>query len=126
MQSAPSEKPSSRSTALLPIALGFLVISRGDYRDAVLGAVNYGRDADSIASMAGALAGALNGIDAVPAEWRQGVASASRRDIEAPGRVMAAVAREVFAEDKRRRRAAEAAFEELVVEGRRAADLDTA
>jgi len=110
----------------LPIALGFLVISRGDYRNAVLGAVNYGRDADSIASMAGALAGALNGIDAVPAEWRQGVASASRRDIEAPGRVMAAVAREVFAEDKRRRRAAEAAFEELVVEGRRAADLDTA
>jgi len=110
----------------LPIALGFLVISRGDYRNAVLGAVNYGRDADSIASMAGALAGALNGIDAVPAEWRQGVASASRKDIEAPGRVMAAVAREVFAEDKRRRRAAEAAFEELVVEGRRAADLGTA
>ena len=110
----------------LPIALGFLVISRGDYRNAVLGAVNYGRDADSIASMAGALAGALNGIDVVPAEWRQGVASASRKDIEAPGRVMAAVAREVFAEDKRRRRAAEAAFEELVVEGRRAADLGTA
>lgn len=110
----------------LPIALGFLVISRGDYRNAVLGAVNYGRDADSIASMAGALAGALNGIDAVPAEWRQGVASASRKDIEAPGQVMAAVAREVFAEDKRRRMAAEAAFEVLAVEGRRAADLGTA
>ena len=31
----------------------------GDYRHAVLGSVNYGRDCDSIATMAGALAGAL-------------------------------------------------------------------
>jgi len=110
----------------LPIALGFLVISGGDYREAVLGGVNYGRDADSIASMAGALAGALNGIDAVPVEWRQGVAMASGRDIETPGRVMASVAREIFAADKRRRRAAEEAFEQLAVEGTRAADVGTA
>src|SRR5207248_341859 len=33
----------------LPVALGMLLISRGDYRHAVLGSVNYGRDCDSIA-----------------------------------------------------------------------------
>lgn len=43
----------------LPIALGMLVISGGDYSHAVLGSVNYGRDCDSIATMSGALAGAL-------------------------------------------------------------------
>ncbi len=35
-------------------------------RDAVLGGVNYGRDADSIATMAGAITGALGGAAVVP------------------------------------------------------------
>ena len=43
----------------LPIALGLLVATGGDYEETVLGGVNYGRDSDSIASMGGALAGAL-------------------------------------------------------------------
>jgi ADP-ribosylglycohydrolase len=33
----------------LPVALGMLVVSGSDFRQAVLGGVNYGRDADSIA-----------------------------------------------------------------------------
>ena len=41
----------------LPIALGLLVATGGDYEETVLGGVNYGRDSDSIASMGGALAG---------------------------------------------------------------------
>ena len=45
----------------LPIALGLLVATGGDYAETVLGGVNYGRDSDSIASMGGALAGALGG-----------------------------------------------------------------
>jgi ADP-ribosylglycohydrolase len=86
----------------LPIAIGFNLIVRGDYQGAVLGAVNYGRDADSIASMAGAIAGALGGRDAVPAEWREFVARESRIDLEAPGVAMAEVAEEIFASDDRR------------------------
>ena len=35
----------------LPIALGLLVVTGGDYRQAVLAATNYGRDSDSIATM---------------------------------------------------------------------------
>ncbi|MEU6724433.1 ADP-ribosylglycohydrolase family protein [Nonomuraea wenchangensis] len=97
----------------LPLALGMLVIAKGDYRDTVMGGVNYGRDADSIASMGGAIAGALGGLAAVPAEWVEQVGAASRTDLVAPGRAIAAVARRVRAGDRERRRAAEAAFAEL-------------
>ena len=45
----------------LPVALGHAAGRGGDYRHAVLGSVNYGRDCDSIATMSGALAGALHG-----------------------------------------------------------------
>jgi ADP-ribosylglycohydrolase len=86
----------------LPVALGLLMVARGSYRDAVLGAVNYGRDADSTATMAGAIAGALGGFAAVPAEWSTVVSSASRVDLVEPGRVLAEVAAEVFALDQAR------------------------
>jgi len=83
----------------LPVALGLLVIANGGFREAVLGAVNYGRDADSTATMAGAIAGALGGAPAVPADWATAVAVASRVDLAEPARVLAAVAAEVYAAD---------------------------
>ncbi|QGV81133.1 ADP-ribosylglycohydrolase family protein [Streptomyces ficellus] len=94
----------------LPIALGMLLVGEGDYRRTVLGAVNYGRDCDSTATMAGALAGALHGEAAVPAEWAKQVAEASRLDLHAPAVVLADVAHEVFTLDTARRRAHERAF----------------
>ncbi|MET8863033.1 ADP-ribosylglycohydrolase family protein [Nonomuraea sp. NPDC004580] len=97
----------------LPLALAFLVIAKGDYRDTVLGGVNYGRDADSIASMGGAIAGALGGLSSVPAEWVEQVGTASRTDLVAPGRAIAEVARRLHAADVARRRAHETAFAEL-------------
>ena len=97
----------------LPLALGMLVLADGDFRRAVLGGVNYGRDSDSIATMAGAIAGALHGVDAVPAEWREAVGTASRLDLAATGLTMAAVAREIHAADLRRQAAAGAAFARL-------------
>ncbi|MFH9572839.1 ADP-ribosylglycohydrolase family protein [Streptomyces sp. NPDC017454] len=92
----------------LPVALGMLLVSGGDYRHAVLGAVNYGRDCDSIATMAGALAGALG--SPVPEVWAKTVAEASRLDLWEPAATLTAVAREVFGRDRARRRAHERAF----------------
>ena len=63
------------------MALGALLVTGGDYRRAVLAAVNYGRDADSIATMVGSLCGALHGIEVVPSEWIDGVSEGSRMDI---------------------------------------------
>ncbi|MEV5751809.1 ADP-ribosylglycohydrolase family protein [Actinoallomurus sp. NPDC052308] len=109
-----ARRPSrTHSIEELPLALAFLLIAGGDYRETVLGAVNYGRDADSIASMGGAIAGALGGRAAVPADWREDVAVASRLDLEAPGLAIAAVAERVHAADVARRRAHEQAFAEL-------------
>ncbi|MEW2486744.1 ADP-ribosylglycohydrolase family protein [Streptomyces sp. NPDC048411] len=97
----------------LPIALGMLLVADGDYRHAVLGSVNYGRDCDSIATMSGALAGALHGEAAIPATWVKTVAEASRLDLHAPARTLTDVAREVFVRDTARRRAHETAFAAL-------------
>lgn len=49
-----------------------LLVGDGCYETSVLGAVNYGRDCDSIATMAGAIAGALSGVPAVPPPGRTG------------------------------------------------------
>jgi len=92
----------------LPVALGMLLVSRGDYRHAVLGAVNYGRDCDSIATMAGALAGALG--SPVPQDWSKQVAEASRLDLWEPATTLTDVTWEIFERDVQRRRAHEAAF----------------
>jgi ADP-ribosylglycohydrolase len=95
----------------LPVALGLLLVARGDYRHAVLGAVNYGRDCDSIATMAGALAGALGAP--VPEDWAKTVAEASRLDLWEPAATLTRVTREIFARDVSRRRAHEQAFASL-------------
>ncbi|MEU3936872.1 ADP-ribosylglycohydrolase family protein [Streptomyces sp. NPDC029044] len=95
----------------LPVALGMVLLARGDYRHAVLGAVNYGRDCDSIATMAGALAGALG--SPVPEDWAKTVAEASRLDLWEPATALTAVAREIFARDVARRRTHEQAFASL-------------
>ncbi|MGW5418993.1 ADP-ribosylglycohydrolase family protein [Streptomyces sp. NPDC003943] len=51
------------------LAFGAFAAARGDFRTAVLTAVNMGRDADTTAAVAGALAGALGGTAAIPEEW---------------------------------------------------------
>jgi ADP-ribosylglycohydrolase len=86
----------------LPIAIGLLVATGGDCSETVLGGVNYGRDADSIASMGGALAGALGGVDDLRSDWVDEVATASKLDLAEGGLVMAAVAAEIFVRDVER------------------------
>ncbi|MFI8833794.1 ADP-ribosylglycohydrolase family protein [Streptomyces afghaniensis] len=95
----------------LPVALGLLLVAQGNYRHAVLGAVNYGRDCDSIATMAGALAGALG--SPVPQDWAKTVAEASRLDLWEPATTLTAVTREIFTRDISRRRTHEQAFASL-------------
>jgi ADP-ribosylglycohydrolase len=109
-----ARRPSrTHSIEELPVAVGLFLLAGGDCRDTVLGGVNYGRDSDTIASLGGALAGALGGLDAVPADWVQQVAEASRTDLVTPALELADVAVEIFRKDERRRRAHAAAFRRL-------------
>lgn len=98
-----ARKPSRlRAIEEVPVALGMLVATRGSYADTVFGGVNYGRDSDSIASMGGAIAGALGGEKAVPKAWIDRVSSASRKDFRALADGLARVALEVLEKDRRR------------------------
>lgn len=109
-----ARRPSrTKSIEELPAALGFVVGHRGDYRGAVLGAVNYGRDADSIAVMAGAVCAGLGGSGVVPTEWLDEIERASRMDIRATGRLMAQSAREILRADEERARSRAAALADL-------------
>lgn len=95
----------------VPIALGLLLATGGDYTETMLGGVNYGRDADSIASMGGALAGALG--SPIPSGLLEEVGTASKLDLDEPGRTMAEVATEILARDRERFEARAKAMEEL-------------
>ncbi|HEY6482735.1 MAG TPA: ADP-ribosylglycohydrolase family protein [Steroidobacteraceae bacterium] len=47
--------------------------STNSFRDAVLRAVNFGRNSDVVAAVCGQLAGAHYGVGAIPPAWRQGL-----------------------------------------------------
>jgi ADP-ribosylglycohydrolase len=67
----------SEAAQTLAVALGMLVAAGGDLRQAIIGCVNYGRDNDSYATVAGAIVGALHGTKAIPADWRATVEAAN-------------------------------------------------
>jgi ADP-ribosylglycohydrolase len=74
-----------RSTAVDPreslaVALAILTLAKGDPVETILGCANFGRDADTIASMAGAIAGAYHGAGRLPADWKEAVQSATPVD----------------------------------------------
>jgi hypothetical protein len=92
----------------LPVALAYLVIAGGDFRAAVLGAANYGRDADSIAGMAGAISGAIAGRRALPPNLLERVVDAN----EMPFDETAAALFGLFSRLCRRERARFARWEE--------------
>lgn len=60
---------------MVPCALAVVAAARGNPRETILGAAHMGRDADTIASMAGELAGALQGADALPPDWVERITS---------------------------------------------------
>lgn len=104
----------TKSIEELPAALGFVAGHNGDLRAAVLDAVNYGRDSDSIATMAGAICGGLGGRDAVPTEWVGTITEASRLDLDGVVASMTDVVRDIAAADARRARERAAGIESLL------------
>ncbi|CAL9615552.1 ADP-ribosylglycohydrolase family protein [Streptomyces sp. enrichment culture] len=58
------------------LAFGAYAAADGDFTDSVLTAVNMGRDADTTAAVAGALAGATRGVRAIPPDWADAIGPA--------------------------------------------------
>jgi ADP-ribosylglycohydrolase len=51
------------------LAFGIIAAAKGKFEDAVLGAVNVGRDTDTIAAITGSICGASTGIHNIPEKW---------------------------------------------------------
>ena len=92
-----------------PIALAALKWSGGDFLKTLMASVFYGRDCDSIAGMACGLAGAIGGVNAIPAVLRTASNAANRRDWSASAAEFAATVGDVFARDRARFQARESA-----------------
>jgi ADP-ribosylglycohydrolase len=75
----------SRET--VPVALALVLLAKGDAEQAVIYGANFGRDADTIASMAGAVAGALRGATAFPAKWMEALGAQAGKQRELAARI---------------------------------------
>ena len=98
----------------LPLALGFALLNRGDFRRAIEDGINSGRDTDSIGVMAGAILGALHGEDVVEPADRQALDAANRLDLTAAADRFAGIAAAIMRADRARRDAAERARDSLL------------
>jgi ADP-ribosylglycohydrolase len=67
----------SEAGQTLAVALAMLTAAKGDFKQTIIGCVNYGRDNDSYATVAGAIAGALNGSEVIPKDWIETVLQAN-------------------------------------------------
>lgn len=89
----------SRET--VPAAFALATLAGGDLRRGVELAANFGRDTDTIASMTGALCGAIGGPQAVPEEWITALGPSSVADAEHLAGRLADLARAKAAERAR-------------------------
>ncbi len=59
----------SMAAEAIPQAYAIFLLTGGDFRKGMFWACNFGRDADTIAAMVGAMSGAIHGCDVIPQDW---------------------------------------------------------
>ena len=57
------------SMETIPATLSILALAQGDPERSIIWGANFGRDADTIATMVGGVVGALHGASGLPASW---------------------------------------------------------
>lgn len=70
----------SQANEIVAKGLAVFAITKGQPKDAILLAVNFGRDTDCLAAVAGGLSGAFAGGTSIPQEWIDQVNEATRQD----------------------------------------------
>ena len=53
----------------VPSALAILKLTNGDFKRGIIYSGNFGRDADTISAIVGAISGAMNGMKNIPSSW---------------------------------------------------------
>jgi len=84
----------------LPLALGFCLFNKGDFRRSIEDGINSGRDTDSIGVMAGSILGAMHGEGVIDAEDHAQINRANRLDLTASADAFAGVVSEILAADR--------------------------
>jgi ADP-ribosylglycohydrolase len=59
----------SVSPEAIPQAFALFRLTKGDFQQGMFWGCNFGRDADTIGAVIGALSGALHGVEVIPAAW---------------------------------------------------------
>jgi len=70
----------SQANEIVAKGLAIFAFTKGSPKEAILLAVNFGRDTDCLAAIAGGLSGALSGTEGLPQEWIDQVNEATRKD----------------------------------------------
>ena len=86
----------------LPQAYAIFLLTGGDFQRGMFWACNFGRDADTIAALVGAMSGAIHGRDVIPTAWAEKVRRpagvclkfAAQRDIPEVARQLVEIAYE--------------------------------
>lgn len=89
-----------RAIEELPLALGFCLLSGGDFRRSIVDGINSGRDTDSIGVMAGAILGALHGEAVIDKTDLDRLNAANRLDLIAEADAFTATAARIIAADR--------------------------
>ncbi len=66
----------------VPASIALFVLGRGDPKKVIEICVNFGGDCDTNAAMAGAMAGAYSGLEAIPGEWVETIKTVNKIDME--------------------------------------------
>jgi ADP-ribosylglycohydrolase len=61
----------SMAAEALPQAYAIFKLTQGDFRNGIIWAGNFGRDADTITAIVGAFSGAMHGADVIPPHWAE-------------------------------------------------------
>jgi ADP-ribosylglycohydrolase len=88
---------SSAMTQAVAIAIGLFVAADGNCKKTILGGANVGGDTDTIACIAGMLAGAFEGYHALPNDWKQLFKEANPQlDLEWAAKELTDIAKEKY------------------------------
>ena len=66
----------------VPVAIGLFALGKGDPKNVIEYCVNLGGDCDTNGAMAGSMAGAYAGVNAVPQDWRSTIREVNHVDLE--------------------------------------------
>jgi len=81
----------SDSRETVPCALSLFYLAKGNPNQAIVYGANFGRDADTISTMTGAVSGAFTGIDGLKSQWTEKAIKDNPKQIELAEKIVTVI-----------------------------------